>query len=701
MIFPKTEKEKYFGINLKKNKEAYQKLESESKSNNDKKLLKKNKNDMLIDKFDISNIQNLIEQKGSFFNFSKKCSFLIKKDSIIKGIFDILTLILVNISSLYLLYELCFSISYKHDSKEDKIWIIAYYAIEILFVIFIILQFFQEYQDPETFSIIRDHKKIALRYIKGWFFIDIISTIPFELFVNENNFFINAKIIRLIRLPKLIQTMDVKRFDNLADSFLTSNSSGNGNKRLMLIFNMRYVFKIFRLVIIASILTYMLGCLWYFVCKKIYEDQYFVKSSKKTFFTEYSLYNQKSRKKLIICCYFVLTALTTVGYGDINAQNDTERIFGIVMMLVGVAVFSYVMSEFSDQINIYNQTFGDVDKGSLLQNWLHLLQSFSKGKKFDKNLINDIEKHFEFFWKNNRMLSVEKNNKFLVNLPKKIKVQVVDYFWGDFFKKFSNFFLYKEKINNVLYQRKFVKFYFELSFLIMPRLFEVNEIIYNQNDDVEEMYFIIIGMVEIGYKNNYNAEPKYYHILYNRDYFGGYYTLYNIRSEFVYRAKEECKLYAINKIDFLKLLKKFPIIENLMRKNVYNKFKRGVKAHMDKSIKKDFNNYDIQNDNNIENDNDNDNENENDNEINTDSNKKNKNIVIKNKMFQRKQLLDIDDNQNGMSINTILNKTIKEKNNQIKKKENELEVKYNELQNEYEEIYKEYSKLVNKVNENK
>ena len=127
-----------------------------------------------------------------------------------------------------------------------------------------------------------------------------------------------------------------------------------------------------------------------------------------------------------------------------------------------------------------------------------------------------------------------------------------------------------------------------------------------------------------------------------------------------------------------------------MRKNVYNKFKRGVKNHMDKSIKKDFNDYDIQNDNNIENDNDD--------EINTNSNKKNKNIIVNN-MFQRKQLLDIDDNQNGMSINTILNKTIKEKKKQIEEMENELEVKYNELQNEYEELYEEYSNLVNKVNE--
>jgi len=685
-MFPKTENEKYFGINLIKNKEEYQKLIFEFQQNKDKENIKKKKVNYSINN-DVSHIPLLLEQENSYF---KKHTFIIKKGSILKGFFDIFILIAVNISSLYLLYEICFTISENNESNEDKSWSIVYYTIEILFVIFIILQFFQEYQDPETFQIIRDHKKIALRYIKGWFFIDIISTIPYEFLVNNHSFLIYAKIIRLIRLPKLLQTMDIKRFDNLADSFLTSNSSGNGNKRLMLIFNMRYVFKIFRLVIYATILTYLLGCIWYIFCKQIYEDQYYIKSSKKTFFSEYNFHNQKPRKKLIICCYFILTALTTVGYGDINTQNDIERIFGIFMMVIGVAVFSYVMSEFSDQINIYNQTFGDVDKGALLQNWLNLLQSFSKGKKFDKNLINSIEKHFQFFWKNNRMLGVEKNDKFLVNLPKKIKEQVVDYFWGDFFKRFSNFFLYKEKINNILYHRKFVKFYFELSFLIMPRLFEINEIIYNQNDDVEEMYFIIIGMVEIGYKKSYNSEPKYYHILYNRDYFGGYYTLYNIRSEFIYRAKEECKLYAINKIEFLKLLKKYPIIENLMRKNVYNKFKRGVKNHMDKSIKKDFNDYDIQNDNNIENDNDD--------EINTNSNKKNKNIIVNN-MFQRKQLLDIDDNQNGMSINTILNKTIKEKKKQIEEMENELEEKYNQLQNEYEELYEEYSNLVNKVNE--
>ena len=33
-----------------------------------------------------------------------------------------------------------------------------------------------------------------------------------------------------------------------------------------------------------------------------------------------------------------------------------------MIMLLGVAKFSYVMSEISEQINIYNQTLGDMNK---------------------------------------------------------------------------------------------------------------------------------------------------------------------------------------------------------------------------------------------------------------------------------------------------------------------------------------------------
>jgi voltage-gated potassium channel Kch len=38
--------------------------------------------------------------------------------------------------------------------------------------------------------------------------------------------------------------------------------------------------------------------------------------------------------------YFTVTTITTVGYGDISAQNASERIFGSILKIAGVLIFS-------------------------------------------------------------------------------------------------------------------------------------------------------------------------------------------------------------------------------------------------------------------------------------------------------------------------------------------------------------------------
>ena len=86
------------------------------------------------------------------------------------------------------------------------------------------------------------------------------------------------------------------------------------------------------------------------------------------------------------------------------------------------------MSEFSDQINIYNKTFGERDQDSALNNYINSLKQLNPKQPFDKNLISDIQKHFKFFWKNNRMLSINRDDKYLSSLPKDLKISLVEYF---------------------------------------------------------------------------------------------------------------------------------------------------------------------------------------------------------------------------------------------------------------------------------
>jgi len=56
------------------------------------------------------------------------------------------------------------------------------YIVDIFFSIDIIINFNTAIlKDNDLFEIEDDRKKIACTYIKSWFFIDLLSVIPFEI----------------------------------------------------------------------------------------------------------------------------------------------------------------------------------------------------------------------------------------------------------------------------------------------------------------------------------------------------------------------------------------------------------------------------------------------------------------------------------------------------------------------------------------
>jgi voltage-gated potassium channel Kch len=47
--------------------------------------------------------------------------------------------------------------------------------------------------------------------------------------------------------------------------------------------------------------------------------------------------------EMYICSsYFIVTTTATVGYGDISASTSIERLFCMVLMLIGVACFTFL-----------------------------------------------------------------------------------------------------------------------------------------------------------------------------------------------------------------------------------------------------------------------------------------------------------------------------------------------------------------------
>lgn len=181
--------------------------------------------------------------------------------------------------------------------------------------------------------------------------------------------------------------------------------------------------------------------------------------------------------------YFILTTLTTIGYGDMFPISVPERIYGIFVQISGVAFFSFIMGKFISIIQSYNEWTVVEDKGIDLHNWLALLTKFTDDKPLPHSLINSIDMHFSHFWKQDRLLKIGSKALYLATLPRTVKWTVMtNYLFKDLFYNFRQFFL--------TFENRETKFLYEVSFGFRPRMFSKKEIIYEEGDEVSEMYFI-------------------------------------------------------------------------------------------------------------------------------------------------------------------------------------------------------------------
>lgn len=101
---------------------------------------------------------------------------------------------------------------------------------------------------------------------------------------------------------------------------------------------------------------------------------------------------------MIVSCYYALTTLSTVGYGDYYPISNIERILAVIIMLGGVAFFSYIMGNFIEIITNYEKKMGAVDKSGDLHNWQVLLTRFTNNQPLPKSLQYQIEVNFSYYW---------------------------------------------------------------------------------------------------------------------------------------------------------------------------------------------------------------------------------------------------------------------------------------------------------------
>jgi hypothetical protein len=70
--------------------------------------------------------------------------------------------------------------------------------------------------------------------------------------------------------------------------------------------------------------------------------------------------------------------LSTVGFGDYCPRSNAERAIGAFMLLIGVALFSYIMGNFIDILDNYRSFEDDINDDEMLVRFFSTLYTFNE-----------------------------------------------------------------------------------------------------------------------------------------------------------------------------------------------------------------------------------------------------------------------------------------------------------------------------------
>lgn len=151
---------------------------------------------------------------------------------------------------------------------------------------------------------------------------------------------------------------------------------------------------------------------------------------------------------MIIALYFAFTSLSTVGFGDFNPKSNIERFVVAFILLFGVAIFSYVMGNFIEILGQFKEFHKDLEDGDNLAKFLGTIKQFNNEKPIEHWLQMKIEDHFDYKWKNDKLLAFEDEADATIceQLPDDVLLRIYsDFLFEDFLAAYEKLFSFRNE----------------------------------------------------------------------------------------------------------------------------------------------------------------------------------------------------------------------------------------------------------------
>ncbi|KAM9845437.1 voltage-gated inwardly rectifying potassium channel KCNH6-like [Aulostomus maculatus] len=309
-----------------------------------------------------------------------------------KAVWDWVILLLVIYTAIFTPYSATFLLS---DQEEAAMHTCGYSCsplnvvdliVDIMFIVDIIINFRTTYVNSND-EVVSQSARIAVHYFKGWFLIDMVAAIPFDLLIyrsgeevlrgggeGETTTLIGLlKTARLLRLVRVARKLD--RYSEYGAAVL------------------------FLLMCTFALIAHWLACIWYAIGNverstsagigwlDTLADQLGRPYNDSIMGSGPSI-----RDKYVTALYFTFSSLTSVGFGNVSPNTNSEKIFSICVMLIGALMYASIFGNVSAIIQrLYSGT-------ARYHAQMMRVREFIRFHQIPNPLRQRLEEYFQHAW---------------------------------------------------------------------------------------------------------------------------------------------------------------------------------------------------------------------------------------------------------------------------------------------------------------
>ena len=199
-----------------------------------------------------------------------RVAYLIYPEDSFKELFwDVLLSLILLLTCILTPFTLAFS-----DQVSEIEWYVALeWTIDALFLIDIFINFNTAYY-RDDFEMETDRRVIAYNYVTGWFFVDFISILPFDLMApsdggGEGGDNLN-QVVRLSKVSKIYRLVKIMRLVRLLRIMRRRKQLFKGMKQIVADGAIQERLSYFTMLLI--IICHFLSCGWIYVAKLTWEE---------------------------------------------------------------------------------------------------------------------------------------------------------------------------------------------------------------------------------------------------------------------------------------------------------------------------------------------------------------------------------------------------------------------------------------------